>query len=78
VFAPLLVLIFWMGVAPQSFLDRMQPALDRTLELTRQRAVSSASAAGVGLPEGTLSRALHLGPAFSVRTSPADSLGTYR
>ena len=31
-FAPLLVLIFWMGVMPQPFLDRMQPALDRTLE----------------------------------------------
>jgi NADH-quinone oxidoreductase subunit M len=38
VFAPLLVLIFWMGVAPQPFLDRMQPALDRALELTRGRA----------------------------------------
>ena len=32
VFAPLLLLIFWMGVTPQPFLDRMQPALDRTLE----------------------------------------------
>ncbi|HTO90760.1 MAG TPA: NADH-quinone oxidoreductase subunit M [Candidatus Sulfotelmatobacter sp.] len=37
VFAPLLVLILWMGVMPQPFLDRMQPALDRTLELARQR-----------------------------------------
>jgi len=44
VFAPLLLLIFWMGVAPQPFLDRVQPALDRTLELTRQRAASSAAA----------------------------------
>ena len=50
VFAPLLVLIFWMGVAPQPFLDRMQPALDRTLELTKQRAVMSATAAGLELP----------------------------
>ncbi len=50
VFAPLLVLIFWMGVAPQPFLDRMQPALDRTLELTKQRAVMSATAAGLDLP----------------------------
>jgi NADH-quinone oxidoreductase subunit M len=78
VFAPLLVLIFWMGVAPQSFLDRMQPALDRTLELTRQRAVSSASAAGVELPAGTLSTALHIGPAFWVKASPSDTVGTYR
>jgi NADH-quinone oxidoreductase subunit M len=38
VFAPLLVLIFWMGFAPQPFLDRMQPALDRTLQLTNERA----------------------------------------
>jgi NADH-quinone oxidoreductase subunit M len=43
VFAPLLLLIFWMGVAPQPFLDRMQPALDRTLELTQQRAAQSAA-----------------------------------
>ncbi len=50
VFAPLLVLIFWMGVAPQPFLDRVQPALDRTLELTRQRAVTSATAAGLAAP----------------------------
>jgi NADH-quinone oxidoreductase subunit M len=41
VFAPLLLLIFWMGVAPQPFLDRMQPALDRTLELTRMRALQA-------------------------------------
>jgi NADH-quinone oxidoreductase subunit M len=39
VFAPLIVLIFWMGVMPQPFLSRMQPALDHTLELARQRAV---------------------------------------
>lgn len=38
VFAPLLVLIFWMGVAPQPFLDRMQPALDRVLQMTNDRA----------------------------------------
>jgi NADH-quinone oxidoreductase subunit M len=38
VFAPLLLLIFAMGVMPQPFLDRMQPALDRTLALAAQRA----------------------------------------
>jgi NADH-quinone oxidoreductase subunit M len=42
VFAPLLVLIFWMGVAPQPFLDRMQPALDRMLSITESRAAQSA------------------------------------
>jgi NADH-quinone oxidoreductase subunit M len=42
VFVPLLILIFWMGVMPQPFLDRMQPALNRTLELSRQRAAAAA------------------------------------
>jgi len=37
VFAPLLILIVWMGVTPQPFLDRMQPALDRTIQLVEQR-----------------------------------------
>jgi NADH-quinone oxidoreductase subunit M len=50
VFAPLLVLIFWMGVAPQPFLDRMQPALDRTLQLTQARAVQSAAPAVPAAP----------------------------
>jgi len=36
VFAPLLLLIFWIGFTPQPFLDRMQPALDRTLALSRR------------------------------------------
>ena len=67
VFAPLLLLIFWMGVAPQPFLDRMQPALDRTLELTRQRAVSSATAAGLPVPSfGRCGR-----EALAVRTAAA-------
>jgi NADH-quinone oxidoreductase subunit M len=38
VFAPLLILIFWLGVYPMPFLSRVQPALDATLELTRTRA----------------------------------------
>jgi NADH-quinone oxidoreductase subunit M len=38
VFAPLLVLIFWMGVMPQPFLDRMQPSLDRMLAVSQHRA----------------------------------------
>jgi NADH-quinone oxidoreductase subunit M len=37
VFAPLLILILWMGVMPQPFIDRMQPALDHTLDLARAR-----------------------------------------
>jgi len=43
VFAPLLVLIFWMGVMPQPFLDRIQPALDRTLTLTARRSAAAAA-----------------------------------
>ena len=52
VFAPLLVLIFWMGVAPQPFLDRMQPALDRTLALTAQRAQAALQAPAPARPPG--------------------------
>ena len=37
VFAPIILLIFWIGFAPQPFLSRMQPALDHTLELANQR-----------------------------------------
>jgi NADH-quinone oxidoreductase subunit M len=44
VFAPLIVLIFWLGVMPQPFIDRMQPSLDRTLELARARFSRAASA----------------------------------
>jgi NADH-quinone oxidoreductase subunit M len=38
VLAPILVLIFWLGFAPQPLLDRVQPALDRTLALANTRA----------------------------------------
>jgi NADH-quinone oxidoreductase subunit M len=45
VFAPLLVLIFWMGVMPQPFIDRMAPSIDRTLQLASARMIASAPAA---------------------------------
>jgi len=48
VFAPLLLLIFWMGVAPQPFLDRMQPALDRTLQIAQARTHAGREAASNG------------------------------
>jgi NADH-quinone oxidoreductase subunit M len=51
VFAPLLVLIFWMGVMPQPFLDRMQPALDRTAAMTRAKAEATWSLHGGVKPE---------------------------
>jgi NADH-quinone oxidoreductase subunit M len=41
VFAPILILVFWLGLAPQPFIDRMQPSLDRTLRLAEQRAVET-------------------------------------
>ena len=37
VFAPLILLIFWMGVFPQPILDRAQPTLDRTIALCKAR-----------------------------------------
>ena len=54
VFAPLLVLIFWLGVYPQPFIDRMMPSLDRTTALIAQRraltAEQLAPPAGRGVP----------------------------
>jgi len=78
VFAPLLLLIFWMGVMPQPFLDRVQPALDRALELTHTRAVQSAAAAGLPAPTGFVADALHHAvyeaPETWVKASPSDSV----
>ncbi len=34
--APLVVLILWIGLYPKPFLDRMEPAANRVLELSRQ------------------------------------------
>src|SRR5512136_2661915 len=42
VFAPILVLIFWIGFTPQPLLDRAQASLDRVVELANARAVLSA------------------------------------
>jgi len=36
-FVPLLVLVFWLGVYPQPFLSRVEPALHQTAQLTRDR-----------------------------------------
>jgi NADH-quinone oxidoreductase subunit M len=41
VFAPLLLLIFWIGVQPQPLIRRVEPALARTLELMQERAAAS-------------------------------------
>jgi len=53
VFAPLLILILWMGVMPQPFLDRVQPALDRTLALARERMGPPAAAVPGAMPAPT-------------------------
>jgi len=58
VFAPLIVLIFWMGVAPQPFLDRMQPSLERTLELADARARLSGAGEPAAAAPGEAQRAL--------------------
>ena len=67
VFAPLLVLIFWMGCVPQPFLDRMQPALDRVQALTRARAVQAAAMVTPSAP-----------PAAIVAAAPAAAQGGAR
>ena len=35
---PILVLIFWIGVYPQTFLKPVQPAIEQTITLTQERA----------------------------------------
>jgi len=47
VFAPLVILIFWMGVYPQPLLDRAQPTLDRTIALCQARTQMTETAAVV-------------------------------
>jgi NADH-quinone oxidoreductase subunit M len=37
VLLPLLVLVVWIGVYPAPFLDRIDPAIEATLELMRNR-----------------------------------------
>jgi NADH-quinone oxidoreductase subunit M len=62
VFAPLLVLIFWMGVAPQPFLDRMQPSLDRVIALVQTRALANDPSAVVAPPATPVPAAPHASP----------------
>ena len=53
VFAPLILLILWMGLVPQPFLDRAQPALDQTMRLVEfRRHLTAAPALGARLDAG--------------------------
>ena len=54
VFAPVLILIFWMGVAPQPFIDRVEPAIERTLSLMQGRAALHARMAGTPMPDALM------------------------
>jgi NADH-quinone oxidoreductase subunit M len=47
VFAPLLLLIFWIGVMPQPIIQRVEPSLARTLELMQERAAASSRMAEI-------------------------------
>ncbi len=51
VFAPLLVLIFWLGVYPQPFIDRMMPSLDRTVQLIEERRALATEAVHLPPPD---------------------------
>src|SRR6185503_12024260 len=44
VFAPLLALIIWMGVAPQPFIDRLEPSLQAVLDLAQSRRTTTTAA----------------------------------
>ena len=69
VFAPLIILIVWMGVMPQPFIDRVQPALDRTLALAHQR-LGMTAGAGAGVPAGPPSRPFVAHPALLTDAEP--------
>ena len=66
VFAPLIVLIFWMGVAPQPFLDRMQPSLDRVITMVQTRAVANDPTLVIAPPKTPTPAAPHGKPAGEV------------
>ena len=57
VFAPILILIFWIGFTPQPILKRVQPTLDRTIELAEHRAARE----GVQIGQGSTSAAPAVG-----------------
>ncbi len=66
VFVPLLFLIFWMGVAPQPFIDRMAPSIARTIELSQARMhsaqmLSEAPAPRIGAVAGLAAPAVNGG-----------------
>ena len=76
VFAPLLILIVWMGVAPQPFIDRVEPALARTLTLMQDRAAASerlAQAPRAAFPAVPVSSAA---PAASAAPVPVPAAAT--
>jgi NADH:ubiquinone oxidoreductase subunit 4 (subunit M) len=52
VFAPLLILIFVIGLFPNPILSRIQPSIDRTITLINSRALAARNAeARVGMRE---------------------------
>jgi NADH-quinone oxidoreductase subunit M len=52
VFAPLLLLIFWIGFFPQPFIDRMQPSLDAVLAVSKIRYDQGMRMAQAAPPQG--------------------------
>jgi len=50
VFAPLILLIIWMGIYPQPILDRAQPSLDRTVALCKARSAVAGTTATLEAP----------------------------
>jgi len=71
VFAPLIILIVWMGVAPQPFLDRVQPALDRTLALAEHRLNAAAADAAAPGAQGYQLAVTKPGVAATAAAAPA-------
>ena len=50
IFAPLVAAVFWLGIYPKSFLDVINPAVDRLLDLHRSAVAEACGAAADGAP----------------------------
>ena len=71
VFAPVILLIFWMGMTPQPLLDRMQPSLDRMLDVARTRALQTRSMAALpSRPGPALARVSAAAPGPATAPAP--------
>ncbi|MFN7142356.1 MAG: hypothetical protein ACK4YP_01150, partial [Myxococcota bacterium] len=69
--APLIVLVFVMGVFPQPFLDRINPSVERFLSRREERDEGTPYAAVVAIPSWIGVTAAEAAPAHGAPAAPA-------